>query len=365
MIPLASPDIREEDIAAAVKVMRSGMLVQGPEVARFEAGFGLFTGAAHAVAASNGTATLQLALRALGIGPSDEVIVPALSYIATANVVELAGATPIFVDVQERTFNIDPAKIEAAVTPRTRAILPVHEFGLCCDIREVMEIARRHQLKVIEDAACALGAYDGGQHAGTFGDVGSFSLHPRKAISCGEGGVCLTKDGALAARLRILRNHGVDVIDGVMEFVDAGFNFRLTDFQAALVHSQLLRIQETLQKKKALAEVYYNEIKHEGLLLPLVPEGKDHSWQTFHLLLGEGLDQQKVLQTLRAQGVGSNYGAQCMPAQRYFLEKYGHDSAQQFPHAYRAWTRGVAVPLYEKLSAGDIRKIASILNSLA
>jgi dTDP-4-amino-4,6-dideoxygalactose transaminase len=165
--------------------------------------------------------------------------------------------------------------------------------------------------------------------------------------------------------LRILRNHGVDVIDGLMEFVDAGFNFRLTDFQAALVHSQLLRIQETLQKKKALAEVYYNEIKHEGLLLPLVPEGKDHSWQTFHLLLGEGLDQQKVLHTLRAQGVGSNYGAQCMPAQRYFLGKYGHDSAQQFPHAYRAWTRGVAVPLYEKLSAGDIRKIASILNSLA
>jgi dTDP-4-amino-4,6-dideoxygalactose transaminase len=228
-----------------------------------------------------------------------------------------------------------------------------------------MEIAHRHQLKVIEDAACALGAYDGGQHAGTFGDVGSFSLHPRKAISCGEGGVCLTKDGALAARLRILRNHGVDMIDGLMEFVDAGFNFRLTDFQAALVHSQLLRIQETLQKKKVLAEVYYNEIKHEGLLLPLVPEGKDHSWQTFHLLLGEGLDQQKVLHTLRAQGVGSNYGAQCMPAQRYFLEKYGHDSAQQFPHAYRAWTRGVAVPLYEKLSAGDIRKIASILNSLA
>jgi dTDP-4-amino-4,6-dideoxygalactose transaminase len=172
-------------------------------------------------------------------------------------------------------------------------------------------------------------------------------------------------DGALAARLRILRNHGVDMIDGLMEFVDAGFNFRLTDLQAALVHSQLLRIQETLQKKKVLAEVYYNEIKHEGLLLPLVPEGKDHSWQTFHLLLGEGLDQQKVLHTLRAQGVGSNYGAQCMPAQRYFLEKYGHDSAQQVPHAYRAWTRGVAVPLYEKLSAGDIRKIASILNSLA
>ncbi len=364
MIPLASPDIREEDIAAAVKVMRSGMLVQGPEVARLEGSFASFTGAAYAVAASNGTATLQLALKALGIGPGDEVIVPALSYIATANVVELAGATPVFVDVQERTFNIDPARIEDALTPRTRAILPVHEFGLCCDIREVVRIAERHQLKVIEDAACALGAFEGGQHSGTFGDVGSFSLHPRKAISCGEGGVCLTNDGALAARLRILRNHGVDMIDGLMEFVDAGFNFRLTDFQAALVHSQLLRLRETLQKKKALAEVYFNEIKHPGLLLPVIPDGKVHSWQTFHLLLGEGLDQQKVLQALRDQGVGCNYGAQCMPEQRFFLGKYGHDSSLQFPHAWRAWTAGVAVPLYEKLSAGDIRKIAQILNSL-
>lgn len=364
MIPLASPDIREEDIAAAVRVMRSGMLVQGPEVALLEKDFAAFTGAAHAVAASNGTATLQLALRALGIGPGDEVIVPALSYIATANVVELAGATPVFVDVQERTFNIDPDKIEAVITPRTRAILPVHEFGLCCDIREVLKIARRHQLKVIEDAACALGAYDGGQHAGTFGDVGSFSLHPRKAISCGEGGICLTQDGALAGDLRILRNHGVEMIDGQMEFVDAGFNFRLTDFQAALVHSQLLRLKETLQKKKALADVYYNEIKHDGLLLPYVPAGKDHSWQTFHLLLESDLDQQKVLKVLREQGVGCNYGAQCMPAQQYFLRKYGYDAPNQFPNAFRAWTRGLAIPLYEKLSAGEIRRIAQILNTL-
>ncbi len=365
MIPLASPDIREEDIAAAVRVLRSGMLVQGPEVERLEADFALFTGTAHAVAAVNGTATLQLALRALGIGPGDEVIVPALSYIATANVVELAGATPVFVDVQERTFNIDPSRIEAAITARTRAILPVHEFGLCCDIHEVTAIARKHGLKVIEDAACALGAYEGGQHAGTFGDVGSFSLHPRKAISCGEGGMCLTADTDLASRLRVLRNHGIEITGGQMDFVDAGFNFRLTDFQAALVHSQLLRLRDILQKKKILAEVYYNEIKHDALLLPVVPGGKEHSWQTFHLLLGGGLDQRKVISVLRDQGIGCNYGAQCMPAQSHFIRKYGHDSPQQFPHAHRAWTCGLAVPLYEKLSTGDIRKISRALNALS
>ena len=149
------------------------------------------------------------------------------------------------------------------------------------------------------------------------------------------------------------------------QFEMLGFNFRLTDFQAALVHSQLLRLRETLQIKKTLAEIYFNEIKHDGLLLPVVPGGKVHSWQTFHLLIEDGLNQTKVLQSLRDQGVGCNYGAQCMPAQHYFFRKYGHDAPDLFPHAFRAWTRGLAVPLYEKLSAGDIRKVAQILNSLA
>jgi len=365
MIPLASPDLREEDIQGAVRVLRSGMLVQGPEVAALEAGLASFTGASHAIAASNGTATLQLALKVFNVGPGDEVIVPALSFIATANVVELAGARPVFVDTGERSFNIDPAKIEAAITPRTKAIIPVHEFGLCCDIRAVMTIARRHGLKVIEDAACALGARDGGQHAGTFGDAGSFSFHPRKAISCGEGGLLLTENAGTASLLRVLRNHGIDVQDGRMEFVEAGFNFRLTDFQAALLRTQLVRLQATLAKRQSLAEIYLNEIRHPELLLPVVPEGKQHSWQTFHLLVTGSLEQQAVLKTLRDRGVGCNYGAQCLPAQAFFRRKYGHDAATEFPHAYNAWTRGVAIPLYEKLTSEDIRFIARVLNSLS
>jgi perosamine synthetase len=308
---------------------------------------------------------LQLALRALGIGPGDEVIVPALSYIATANVVELAGARPIFVDTQPRTFNIDPELISAAITPRTRAIIPVHEFGLCCDIRAVVDIARKHQLSVIEDAACALGASDEGQHAGTFGDVGSFSLHPRKAISCGEGGVLVTAAPQLESRLRILRNHGIEMKNGAMEFVEAGFNCRLTDFQAALVRSQLARLPAALERKQELAQIYFNEIKHSGVELPVVPLGKRHSWQTFHIQLEPSLHQADVLAFLRSKGIGCNYGAQCMPAQDFFSRTYQLDAFRLFPNAHRAWTHGIALPLYEKLTARDIEFIAQTVNQLS
>src|SRR5688500_412394 len=201
-IPLTSPDIREEDIQEVVKVLRSGMLVQGQHVQDFETGIASFTETKNAIAVSNGTATLHLALVALGIGPGDEVIVPALSYVATANVVELVGATPVFVDIDLDTFNINVAEIESKITAKTKAIIPVHEFGLACDIETVMQIAEKHNLYVIEDAACALGATQNKKHVGSFGTFGSFSFHPRKAISSGEGGIVTTANEALAAKVR-------------------------------------------------------------------------------------------------------------------------------------------------------------------
>jgi len=208
-IPLTSPDIRDEDIEAVVKVLRSGMLVQAQNVTDFENAMVSFTKTGQAIAVSNGTATLHLALVALGIGSGDEVIVPALSYVATANVVELVGATPVFVDIDLDTFNINVSEIESKITTKTKAIIPVHEFGLACDIEGVMKIAEKHNLYVIEDAACALGATQNEKHVGTFGTFGSFSFHPRKAISSGEGGIVTTEDEALAAKIRIHRNHGV------------------------------------------------------------------------------------------------------------------------------------------------------------
>lgn len=363
-IPLASPDIRPEDIQEVVAVLESGMLVQGKRVADLEKNTGEFIGKKNVVAVSNGTATMHLALVALGIGVGDEVIVPAFSYVATANVVELVGATPIFVDIDLATFNINTSKIEAAITAKTKAIIPVHEFGLACDIERVMAIAKKHKLYVIEDAACALGASQHGKKVGTFGDFGSFSLHPRKAISSGEGGLLACATTELAEKIQILRNHGIEMREGKMIFVAAGFNYRMTDFQGALVDSQLKRLAATLTYKNQLAEQYFSEINHPTITLPTVPEGMIHTWQTFHVLVDTSINRDGLIQHLKEKGIGTNYGAQCIPVQEYYQNKYHLDSQTNFPNALFAYEHGLALPLYEKLTTEDISYIANELNKL-
>lgn len=363
-IPLASPDIQTEDIKALTDVLVTGMLVQGTNVAALEKTTAAYLKTEQVVAVSNGTATMHLSLIALGIGPGDEVIVPAFSYIATANVVELVGATPVFVDIDLATFNIDVSKIEAAITKKTKAIIPVHEFGLACDIIAVMQLAKVHNLFVIEDAACALGAQQGKQFVGTFGDVGSFSLHPRKAISSGEGGLLVVKDKQLAHQISVLRNHGIDVIDGVMEFVIPGFNYRMTDFQAALVNSQFKRLQHILDYKQQLGAVYFKEIKNPKIQLPVVPSDRNHTWQTFHIVLDKSIDRNKTIELLKSKDIGSNYGAQCMPAQKYFQKKYKLDCDKLFPNALLAYKQGLAIPIYEKLTVDNISYIANQINQL-
>lgn len=362
--PLASPDLNEADIAAAVRVLRSGMLVQGPEVALLESLACARTGSTHAVAVANGTIAIQLALEAAGIGPGDEVIVPALSYIATANAVVLCGASPVFVDVDARTFNLNPPLIEEAITPRTRAILTVHEFGLCCEIDAICAIAAKHNLIVIEDAACALGSLHRGRPAGSFGTLATFSLHPRKIITCGEGGIITTSSADLADRLRVLRNHGASLPPRPHAFIAAGHNARLTDFQAALAASQLARFDATLRHRARLAELYFNEIRHPALTLPLIPDTHTPNWQTFHLLLDDTLDQSRAISWLRARGIGSNLGAQCMPAQEFYLPRFGDACPRMFPSAWRAWKKGLAIPLHEKISIEDAAFIAATLNQL-
>lgn len=363
-IPLGRPDITEKDIDAVAAVLRSGMLIQGANVQALEKAFATYTTTQYGIALSNGTATLHLALKVLGIGPGDEVIVPALSYVATANVVELVGATPVFVDIDLATFNINTALIEASITPRTKAIIPVHEFGLACDIETVCKIAAAHQLFVIEDAACALGAVQNNKPAGSFGILGSFSLHPRKSITSGEGGILVTSDAAVTAKLHQLRNHGIEMKEGIMHFPEAGFNYRLTDFQAALALSQFQRFEEILIYKRRLADIYFNEIKSSRVTLPTIPPGHNHTWQTFHLVLDADLDQQKTIQLLKGQHIGTNYGAQCIPAQDYYQRKYGYDAPNKFPNAYTAYTKGLAIPLYERLSEQQILYISKIINQL-
>jgi perosamine synthetase len=364
-IPLASPDIRPDDIAEVVEVLASGKLVQGEKVDLFEKNLERYLGVKHCIAVSSGTATLHLILVALGIGRGDEVVVPAFSYIATANVVELVGATPVFVDIEIDTFNINPALIEEKLTPRTKAVMIVHEFGLSADSSAIKSLCDQRGLCLIEDAACALGAKDGDAYAGITGIAGSFSFHPRKAITSGEGGVITTHDTELARTLRALRNHGIDPnTTAGFEFTHAGFNYRMTDFQAALVNSQLARFDEILARKRVIADEYLGQISSSKVTLPKTPPNKLHTWQTFHLLLSDALDQKKTMDGLKDQGIGSNYGAQCMPAQKFFANKYRHDCEAEFPNAMRAYRQGLAIPLYEKLTNEQVRYVINQINRL-
>jgi len=363
-IPLAKPNILEKDIDLVANVLRSGMLVQGKFVAELENSFINLTSAKFASALSNGTATLHLALIALGLREGDEVIVPAFSYVATANVVELVGAKPVFVDIDLNTFNIDVTKIESAITPRTKAIIPVHEFGLSCNIESVMLIAKKHNLYVIEDAACALGARFKNKHVGSFGDFGSFSLHPRKAISSGEGGVLITNNLDYDKKIKILRNHGTEITDGKMDFTEFGFNYRMTDFQAALVYSQMDRLQKSIDFKNELAEIYFNEILSGKIHLPHVPNYTKHTWQTFHVLLNDEINREELINKLREKNIGVNYGAQCIPYMNVYQKKYNLNCEQLFPNALKAYKQGLALPIYDLVTKEQIKYISTTLNNL-
>ncbi|MCJ7448886.1 MAG: DegT/DnrJ/EryC1/StrS family aminotransferase [Bacteroidales bacterium] len=362
IIPLSRPDINRGDISEVARVLKTGMLVQGIEVQKLEKAISGFLLAGNCSAVSSGTAALHLALLALGIKPGDEVIVPALSFIATANVVELVGARCVFVDTHPIFYNIDESLIEKAITKNTKAIIPVHEFGLCANMHEILNISERYKLKVIEDAACALGAKCKNKYAGTFGHFGAFSLHPRKAITSGEGGLLITVDNELDRKIKTLRNHGIDPDSSPINFIMAGFNYRMTDFQASLVLSQFSRFNKILEYRTRLAEIYLNEIKHPGVRLPKSSPDNVHTWQTFHLLLESESERNKLMALLKSKGVLTNYGAQCIPAMQYYKKKYKHEAENEFPNAYKTYKCGLAIPLYDKLKEKQVLFISRIIN---
>jgi dTDP-4-amino-4,6-dideoxygalactose transaminase len=361
--PLTIPHILRSDIDAVTSVLESGMLVQGKEVLKLESSVEKIIRTKSAIAVSNGTATMHLVLQSLGIGKGDEVIVPAFSYIATANVVELVGATPVFVDIEIETFNIDVKKIRTAITNNTKAIIPVHEFGLASNISEIIEIANLFDIYVIEDAACAFGATENGIPVGSFGIAGSFSFHPRKSFTSGEGGIITTNNEVLEFKLRALRNHGINP-DNLqeLEFVLPGYNYRLTDFQAALLNSQLKRFNEVIKIKQELAEVYLNELDSSIMKLPSIPENKNHTWQTFHIIL-DSINRNQLIEELKKEGIGTNYGAQCIPSTKYYFEKYGLNSKEIFSNAYNSYYNGLALPLYIGLTKEDVQIISKKVNN--
>jgi dTDP-4-amino-4,6-dideoxygalactose transaminase len=324
MIPVAKPWMGEEETAAARRAILSGWVTQGPEVAAFEREFGEAVGAPHACAVSSCTTALHVALLALGIGPGDEVITVSHSFIASANAVRYCGATPVFVDVELRTGNINPGRIEAAVTPATRAILCVHQLGMPCDLQVILEIAGRHGLRVVEDAACAAGSEiqnaDGSwmRIGAPRGDIACFSFHPRKLLSTGDGGMLTTRDADLDARFRLLRQHGMDVPDTVRHqaatvvfeaYPQLGFNYRMTDIQAAIGREQLKRLPAIVARRRALAARYSSAFAGvDGLMAPYEPAWARSNWQSYSVRVAAPGLQRPLMQQLLDEGIATRRG---------------------------------------------------------
>lgn len=326
MIPITKPMLGEAEIAAAAEALRSGWVSQGPAVARFEQAFAAYVDAPHACAVSSCTTALHLALLAVGVQPGDEVITVSHSFIATANSIRYCGALPVFVDILPETFNLDPNLIEAVVTERTRAILCVHQIGLPCDLAGILEIAGRHGLPVIEDAACAIGSEirigERWERIGKpHGDIACFSFHPRKVITTGEGGMLTTSNADWDQRFRLLRQHCMSVPDTTRHgsaqvifeaYPDLGFNYRMTDIQAAVGCEQLKRLPEIIGRRRELAARYQSLLAAiPGLGIPMEPDWARGNWQSFCIRLPTGRDQRQVMQSMLDAGVATRRGIMC------------------------------------------------------
>ena len=323
MIPIARPVTGEAEAEAAKRPILSGWLTQGPEVLAFEEEFAAVVGAKHACAVSNCTTALHLALLAVGVKPGDEVITVSHSYIATANVIRYCGAEPVFIDIDPATSNMDPALIEPAITPKTRAILAVHQMGMPCDIQSIVAVARKHGLPVVEDAACASGSgyVEDGKRVAVgrpHGDIAAFSFHPRKVITTGDGGMLTTNDAGHDAQFRLLRQHGMSISDrarhGTREVVFEehgvlGYNYRMTDIQAAVGREQLKRLPGIVETRRALADRYRELLASvPGLTLPHEPSWARSNWQSFWIELPANCEQRAVMQALLDRGVSSRRG---------------------------------------------------------
>jgi dTDP-4-amino-4,6-dideoxygalactose transaminase len=370
-IPISRPYFGDEERAAIVEPLETGWVVQGPKVAEFERLFGAYAGAANAVATSSCTTALHLSLVGLGVGPGDEVILPSFTWVATANAVEMVGARPVFVDIELDTFNVDPARVDAAVTSRTRAIIPVSLFGVSAQIDPIMQIAARHDLKVVEDAACAVGSWYGGRHAGTIAHAGCFSFHPRKAITTGEGGMVITSDDELAQSIRSLRDHGASRSDlsrhlgkrsyVLPDFDRVGYNYRMTDIQGALGVVQMGRLEAILELRTERARVYDRRLKDVGWLRPqALPDDCTHGYQSYVCLYEpeaptlanlEGLHQgrNKLMDSLEAAGIATRPGTHAVHALGFYRRKYDIHP-EDLPNSLIADRLTIALPLYAQMT---------------
>jgi dTDP-4-amino-4,6-dideoxygalactose transaminase len=375
-LPFALPEIGEDEIAEVVDTLRSGWVTTGPKARRFETDFAAFLGneSLHCIAVNSATAGLHLALEALGIGPGDEVITTTHTFTATAEVVRYLGADVRLVDIDPATLNIDPRAVEAAITPRTRAIVPVHYAGLAADMPAIHSIAKRHGLKVVEDAAHALPTTSRGQLVGTLAsDATVFSFYANKTITTGEGGMLVTRDAALAARAKVMRLHGIsrDAFDRFSaqvpswyyEIVAPGFKYNLTDIAAALGIHQLRRARDFQRKREQLVACYTQALQGLPLRLPSqAPSGDQHAWHLYVVRLTDEapIGRDRLIEALYAQGIGCSVHYIPLHLQPYWRDRYGLRPAQ-FPHSQRAYERMLSLPLYTRMTEAEVERVAQAL----
>jgi len=370
VIPISKPVLGEEEMQRVRNVMLGGWITQGPEVAGFEKLVAEYTGARHAVACSSGTAALHMALVALGIGRGDEVIVPSMSFIASANAVCAAGAQPVFAEIEPGTFNLDPADVERRITPRTRAVMLVHQIGLPCDIDRFSELGRRRNVKIFEDAACALGSRYKDVRIGTHTELACFSFHPRKIISTGEGGMITTNDDACAAHLRQLRQHGMSVPDTIRhesrrvifeEYSIPGYNYRLTDLQAAIGIEQMRRLEGLVQRRRELAGRYHRLLGGvAGVETLSEPDWARTNFQSYAVLLtGDGaVAREHIMQQMLDAGVATRRGIMTAHREPAYVAMHG---AQSLPVTERASDRSLLLPLFPQMTEGEQDQVVAAL----
>ncbi|MEJ2008302.1 MAG: DegT/DnrJ/EryC1/StrS family aminotransferase [Acidobacteriota bacterium] len=366
-IPLSAPEITERDIEAVVRVLRSGSLSLGPQLEKFERGIRDYVGVGHAVAVNSGTSGLHLAMRALGIGEGDEVIVPSFTFVAVANAVCYVQAVPVFAEVDAETLCLDPAMVETAISPRTRAILLVHTFGCPADVSAIMDIAKRHKLFVIEDACEALGAEIDGRKVGSFGDVGVFAFYPNKQMTTGEGGMVVTGDREIASGIRSLRNQGRRDSQEWLQHADIGYSFRLTDIQCALGSEQLKRIDSILRRREAVAKSYHRRLRgNPNLILPQLRLPRHRiSWFVYPIRLADRFtreDRDWIMQQMQKRGIGcGRYFAPIHLQPAYRTATFRKTNLSFTEHIGE---RTLALPFFNRLSDDQIADVVATLLGL-
>jgi dTDP-4-amino-4,6-dideoxygalactose transaminase len=367
------PHLDENEADAAREAVLSGWVSQGPQVAAFEREFAALVDAPYACAVSNCTTALHLALTAVNIAPGDEVITASHSFIATANCIRYCGATPVFVDIDPETYNIDPVRVAEAITPRTRAILAIHQMGMPCDLSALVALAKRHAIVLIEDAACAAGSQirideQWSRIGKPRGDVACFSFHPRKVITTGEGGMLTTANPEFDSKFRLLRQHGMSVPDTVRhgsaqvifeDYLVVGYNYRMTDMQAAVGRKQLMKLPDIVARRRTLAARYAELLGNiEGLSLPFEPDWARSNWQSYCVRLPIRVDQKTVMQKLLDQGIATRRGIMCSHREAPYAEEVQRHDLHQ---SELAQDRTILLPIYAQMTEEDQIRVADEL----